>query len=86
MYVPAAADMNLQSALSAANPPTDPPPRPHHPIMCREELLWLADDGTFGCEHAQVPPDDRRTRGCIDQSVAILLIELAVEREARDAG
>jgi hypothetical protein len=80
----AASDINLQATLSAANPPTDmDTPQPHHPLSCREELLWLEEDGRFGCEHAQVPPGDRRTQGAIDHSVAILLIELAVEREGR---
>jgi len=73
--------INLRSALAAANPPTDPAPTPHHPIMCREELLWLDEDGRMGCVHVQVPADDPRTRGCIDQSVAILLLELLAEKE-----
>ncbi len=77
-----ASDVNLQATLAAANPSTELPPNVvHHPISCRNDLLWLADDGTLGCEHAQVPADDLRTRGCIDQSVAILLLELAVEKE-----
>ena len=73
--------VNLQATLAAASPPSDPAPAPHHPIMCREELLWLTEDGRFGCEHAQVPAGDPRTRYCIDHSVAILLLELMVERE-----
>jgi hypothetical protein len=81
MYGMAADHMNLQTTLAATNPPTDKSPTPHHPLSCRSELLWLDEDGTFGCEHVQVPPDDPRTRGAIDQSVAILLLELAVEKE-----
>jgi hypothetical protein len=78
-----ASDVNLQATLSAANPPTDlPPDVPHHPVTCREELLWLEEDGRMGCQHGHVPPGDPRTQGCVDQSIAILLIELAVEREA----
>jgi hypothetical protein len=73
--------VNLQSTLAAANPPTDPPPKPHHPISCHDELLWLAEDGTLGCPHARVPAGDRRTQGCVDHSIAILLLELAVEKE-----
>jgi len=76
--------INLQTMLAGANPPGDPPPLPHHPISCREELLWLEEDGRMGCGHAQVPADDRRTRGCIDQSISILLIELLREREDAD--
>jgi hypothetical protein len=78
--------INLQTTLAGANPPTDPPPTPHHPLTCKDELLWLDDDGRMGCEHTQVPADDRRTRGAIDQSVAILLLELLREREDADAG
>jgi len=78
-------DVNLQTALAGANPPTDPPPAPHHPISCRTGMLWLDDAGRFGCEHGHVPADDRRTRGCIDQSISILLIELLVEKESADA-
>lgn len=81
-----AADMCLQSTLAANNHPTEPAPRPHHPLTCREELLFLTEDGRLGCGHAQVPPDDPRTRGAIDQSVAILLLELMVEKESRDVG
>lgn len=75
--------VNLQATLSAGNPPTDPPPVPHHPIVCRESTLWLDEDGRMGCDHTQVGPDDRRTRGCIDQSIAILILELMAERERR---
>jgi hypothetical protein len=79
--------INLQATLSASNPPTELPPNAaHHPISCRDELLWLDEDGTLGCEHAQVPASDRRTQFCIDHSIAILILELAVEKESRDAG
>jgi hypothetical protein len=71
--------VDLQATLAAANPQTDPAPVPHHPLACREGRLWLDDDGRMGCEHAQVPADDRRTRGCIDHSVAILLLEEAAK-------
>lgn len=85
MNISAYSTINLQSTLAASNPPTDLPPAPHHPISCRDELLWLEEDGRMGCEHAQVPADDLRTKYCIDQSIAILLLELAVEKENRDA-
>jgi hypothetical protein len=75
-------DINLQATLAAASP-TDEIPSPHHPINCRDSLLWLEEDGRFGCDHVQVPADDPRTQACIDHSVAILLIELMVERESR---
>jgi len=77
--------MTLQATLAAANPPGDAAFMPHHPIQCREGELWFAEDGRFGCTHGHVPAGDRRTRGCIDQSVAILLIELLVEKESADA-
>jgi hypothetical protein len=53
---------------------------PHHPITCRGPL-WFYDDGRFACEHVTVPPDDPRTRAALDQTVAVLLLELAA-REA----
>ena len=77
---------NLQSVLSAASPPTDPPPVPHHPIMCVSEHLWFDEAGRMGCEHTHVPADDRRTQSCLDHSVAILLLELLAEKERADAG
>jgi hypothetical protein len=86
MFTSAYSTINLQSTLAAASPPTEPAPMPHHPIMCRDELLWLEEDGRMGCEHTQVAADDRRTQSCIDHSVALLLIELMVEKESRDAG
>jgi hypothetical protein len=76
-----ASDVNLQTTLAAANPPVEPPPLPHHPIMCRDDLLWLEEDGRMGCSHVQVPAGDPRTQGCVDQSIAILILELAVEKE-----
>lgn len=70
--------INLQATLSAASPTLDVP-KPHHPITCHDELE-LDDDG-FRCPHAGVPADDERTQSCLDHSIAILLIELLVERE-----
>jgi hypothetical protein len=80
----AASEMNLQATLAATNLPLDPCPAPHHPITCRAELLWLEEDGRMGCEHGQVPAGDARTRGAIDQSISILLIELLREKEDGD--
>ena len=78
--------MNLQSTLAAGNPPSSMTTDiPHHPISCREDHIWLDETGRMGCEHAQVPAGDRRTQGCVDQSIAILLIELLAEREASHA-
>jgi len=33
--------------------------------------------GRLSCEHATGPPGERRTKLCLDQSIAILLLELA---------
>lgn len=80
-------DINLQAVLAAGNPPTSMTRDvPHHPISCRDELIWLDEDGRMGCGHAQVPPGDRRTQGCIDHSISILLIELLREKEDGRAG
>lgn len=84
MIMGIASDLNLQITLAASNPPCYPIPAPHHPLNCRADLLWLEDDGRMGCEHGQVPAGDRCTQGAIDQSIAILLIELAVEKESPD--
>lgn len=67
----------LQATLasSTAGPPQAPGVS-HHPITCRGDLRY-EPDGTFCCEHASVPPEDIRTRLCVDHSLALLLIELA---------
>lgn len=79
IVTPPGSTINLQATLSASSamPPPEGYPIPHHPITCGGELRY-AEDGTFGCEHAEVPPGDLRTRQCIDHSLALLLIELAV--------
>ena len=69
---------NLQTTLSTSsggNAET-PIPTPHHPITC-SSALRLEEDGTFACEHAQVPPGDIRTQQCLDHTIALLLIELS---------
>lgn len=68
--------MDLQGVLAASNPPGEISAQ-HHPISCRSDTLWLAEDGSMGCEHGSVSPESRRTRGCIDHSIAILIIEEA---------
>lgn len=75
-----AGGINLQATLSASSACGGGSEiRPHHPITCSTELAYH-DDGTLACEHAAAPPDDPRTRYCIDHSLALLLIELAVVR------
>lgn len=76
-----ASDINLQATLAASSPTAELTTGPHHPINCGDSLLWLMEDGSFGCDHGAVPAGDPRTQYCIDHSIAILLIELAVERE-----
>ncbi|MGH8973673.1 MAG: hypothetical protein ACRD0C_10780 [Acidimicrobiia bacterium] len=68
-------DVNLQATLASASAGPGAT-GPHHPITCRSDLRYEGD-GTLRCEHASVPPDDLRTRWCVDHSVAVLLIELA---------
>lgn len=70
--------INLQATLSASSAMSPPEgyTLAHHPITCASDLSY-DDDGTFGCEHATVPPGDVRTQFCIDHSIALLLIELS---------
>jgi hypothetical protein len=73
--------MNLQATLSsssAGHNEATADVRPRHPITCSTQLR-LEPDGTFTCDHASVPADDRRTRSCLNHSLALLLIELAQE-------
>lgn len=81
----AGSSINLQLTLATANATTPTSGRPHHPIACAS-VLHLDEDGTFGCEHAEVPAGDQRTQGCIDHSIAILLLELLHEKEDGDGG
>jgi len=71
--------INLQATLSASSANNGLTVNPHHPITCTSALQF-EEDGTFACEHVAVPSDDRRTKHCIDHSIAMLLIELAVLR------
>jgi hypothetical protein len=66
----------FQGLLAHANPVPGPGPAPHHPLRCLGPLTY-AEDGTFACPHAAVPPGDERTRHAITQSIAMLLIEIA---------
>lgn len=71
--------INLQATLSSSSAMSGPDVeiiRPHHPITCVGELRY-DDEGCLACEHVQVAADDRRTRACLDHSMALLLIELA---------
>lgn len=48
--------------------------KPHHPITCSSGLRY---SDHLECDHVAVAVDDRRTKFCIDHSIAVLLIELA---------
>jgi hypothetical protein len=68
---------SLQATLSSSSAgASEPAVLPHHPITCQADLRFH-DDGRLCCEHATAPPGERRTKLCIDQSIAILLLELA---------
>jgi hypothetical protein len=69
--------IDLQATLATGSA-TSELMRPHHPILCRSTLS-LADDGALSCGHATAGPGDRRTQACIDHSVALLIIELAMD-------
>lgn len=74
--------INLQATLSSSSAMGDLI-EPHHPITCTGQLVY-AEDGTFACDHATVPPDDERTVYCLQHSIAILIIEEAVRRFGGD--
>ena len=77
-----ASDMNLQITLAASNGAVVGMGWPnHHPISCRSDVIVLEEDGRMGCEHGYADAGDPRTQACIDQSIAILLIELAAQKE-----
>lgn len=73
-----ASDINLQATISAASAMTESV-QPHHPITCMSRLFFH-DDGRFECEHTVVPAGDIRTGYAVDHSIAILLIECAMDR------
>lgn len=69
-------ETRLQAVLATSSSGVTTPPWPHHPITCLETLTYDAA-GIFACPHAKAEPNDRRTRECLNHSVAILLLELA---------
>lgn len=71
--------VNLQATLSASSAGTESADvRPHHPITCTEELALDIGAGEFRCPHCAVKVDEERTVYCVQHSIALLLIELAV--------
>lgn len=68
--------METQAAIGAASGSSFEV-KPHHPITCRSTLRLDPEDGTFTCEHTQVPITEKRTRACINHSIAILILEVA---------
>lgn len=76
-----AREINLQATLSQSSAPGNDDVavvRPHHPITC-PSTLRLESDGSLACEHAEAPGDDQRTLVCVNHSLALLLMELALE-------
>lgn len=73
-------EIDLQATLSSASAMPPPFPQPHHPITCVGRLA-LHEDGSLECEHITVGPGDVRTTHCIDHSIAMLVIELALNQE-----
>lgn len=65
-------------AISSATSAHEPDVLPYHPITCSVGLRFEGD-GRLCCDHAAAPPGDTRTQFCIDDSVAMLLIELSHE-------
>lgn len=69
--------VNLQATLSLSSAVPEPSPvSPHHPITCATPLCYH-EDGSFSCSHVTVASDDKRTRTCVNHSIALLIIELA---------
>jgi len=69
----------LQATLSSASATGDEAAvQPHHPITCASSLR-LEPDGSLLCDHAAAPADDGRTRSCLNHSLALLLMDLALE-------
>lgn len=65
----------IQSTLSAATS-NESAVIPHHPITCQGNL-YFEEDGSMGCDHAKVPPDEPRNKAIQVHSIAMLIIELA---------
>lgn len=72
-------DIGFQSTLSATTmDSSDTVVYPHAPITCHSKLRYN-EDNSFECEHAKVGANDPRTNRAVRHSIAVLLIELAVE-------
>ena len=74
-------EMSLQATLSSSSATGNDSAlaiQPHHPITCTTTLRF-EPDGSLLCDHAVAPTDDKRTRSCLNHSLALLLIELALE-------
>lgn len=74
---PTSGGPTLQAILASATHAT-PFTKPHHPITCTG-ALYYEPDGTFRCEHVAVPPNNPRTRHCLNTTAAVLLLQLASE-------
>lgn len=75
----AGGSINLQATLSASSAGTEQGRYdPHHPITCAGELELDFEAGEFRCPHAGVPVNEERTTYCLQHSIALLIIELAV--------
>lgn len=70
--------VSLQATLSASSAGLSD--MLHHPITCVTDRLKYHEDGSFECPHHKAPPDDRRTRACVDHTIALLLMEEAFRR------
>lgn len=81
MYSDVEVASQLQATLISATSPGNDAVIvvPHHPITCRTGSLYYEEDGAFKCDHAEVPSGDLRTNQSIRHSMALLLIELAME-------
>lgn len=74
------AHFNLQATLSASSASgNNATVTPHHPITCTAEGLAFYEDGRFACAHAEVGADDERTTHCLQQSMALLVMEMAAQ-------
>ena len=77
--------VGLQATLAASSQ-TAEIVSPHHPITCVNGELRYEEDGTFSCEHATVPPEDRRTQYVVQHSIALLILQLATGDECLSNG
>lgn len=69
----------LQSTISAATSGIGilPDGVGHHPLTCTGKLYY-DQDRVFSCEHFKVPANDARTQAGLNHSLALLLIEEAL--------